>query len=140
MRLGNVALHFWVFAQTICKRRTMHPKLMTVCVAALLFENLQYYASWEGPSGICIGKRMHSQTPPNISTKLPKAWTIVNVSKKMAERMVPFRLLSSLMFPVKKMVRKSIRTTFQSKKIPQIRSLKEMVGNFYGCGSIAGIK
>ena len=39
-----------------------------------------------------------------MSTKFPKAWTMVKVMRKTAERMVPFLLLSKLnfRFPVKK--------------------------------------
>ena len=47
--------------------------------------------------------------PPSMSTKLPRAWMMMNVMRKMADRMVPLRLLSSENFklPVKKMVRRS---------------------------------
>mmetsp|Transcript_74984 Transcript_74984/g.178985 ORF Transcript_74984/g.178985 Transcript_74984/m.178985 type:complete len:221 (+) Transcript_74984:862-1524(+) len=52
-----------------------------------------------------------------MSTKFPKAWTMVKVMRKTAERMVPFLLLSKLnfRFPVKKTVRITMSMTFFSK-------------------------
>mmetsp|Transcript_3013 Transcript_3013/g.8289 ORF Transcript_3013/g.8289 Transcript_3013/m.8289 type:complete len:245 (+) Transcript_3013:1090-1824(+) len=53
-----------------------------------------------------------------MSTKLPSAWTMVNVSRKMAERIVPLRSPSrlNLKLPVKKMVLSVILRMLTSRK------------------------
>lgn len=78
------------------------------------------YQTGHQVGGKCGTQR--SSVPPNMSTKFPKACTMVKVSKKIAERMVPLRLLSNLMLPVKKMVRKSIKMTFHNKNKPGLSS------------------
>lgn len=65
-----------------------------------------------------------------MSTKCPKAWTTVKVSKKIAERMVPLRLLSNLMRPVKKIVRKSVKRMFhnKNKQAPMMPGMPALMG------------